>query len=310
MLTPQSGETLVDLTAGLGGHAALVAERLGPRGRVILNDADARNLERASDRVAEAGVTPIPIHGNFAEIPRVLQQRGIAADMALADLGFASNQVDDPARGLSFREEGPLDMRLDPWAPGTAASLLETLSEAELASIIRDYGEERFAGRIARAILRAREDAPIESTSRLAEIVRSAVPSPRRARGTQRRRTRPIDPATRTFQALRIAVNDEIGSLERLLDAIEDAAARLAAGERDTWLAPGARVAIIAFHSLEDRPVKHRFAQMAERGWAERLTRKPLRASDEEIERNRRARSAKLRAIRLQGSAGPVERTD
>jgi len=293
LLDPQAGETALDCTAGLGGHAALLAERVGASGRMILNDLDPWHLERAAARVRAAADAAVEtLRGNFAEAPRKLAERGWSADVVLADLGFASSQVEDPERGLSFRLDGPLDMRLDPQGPLTAAELVNTGSEEELAEIIRDFGEERMARRVARKIVASRAERPIETTGRLASIVRSAVHS----RPGQSR----IDPATRTFQALRIAVNDELGSLTSLLESVRRTAsvAATGGGEGD-WLAPGARIGVISFHSLEDRLVKRAFVDLVERELAEGVTRKPVTASEEEQRRNPRARSAKLRVIRL-----------
>ncbi len=299
-LAPAAGETYVDCTAGLGGHAAAVGARLGPAGRVVLGDLDPGNLERAEAEVRRSGVGEVVgVRGSFTDLPRRLAELGIGADLVLADLGFASPQVDDPGRGLSFRAEGPLDMRLDPSGPVTAAELVNTMPEGDLADLIRRWGEERHARRIARKVVEARADSPIQTTVRLAEIVRSACP--RAARGDRSR----IDPATRTFQALRIAVNDEIGSLESLLASIARAGEAIARGE-PAWLKPGARVAIITFHSLEDRPVKRAFADLVSAGRAEAIARKPITPSEDECAANRRARSAKLRAIRLIG-AGTVD---
>jgi 16S rRNA (cytosine1402-N4)-methyltransferase len=212
----------------------------------------------------------------------------------------------DAARGLSFQREGPLDMRFDPSSPVTAAELVESLPEAELARILREYGEEPGARRIARKLVEARSAGPISTTGQLAQLVRS-VAGRRPERGG-------IDPATRTFQALRIAVNDELGSLTALLEAVRVGARRSRLAETDSppnatrgadkprsWLRPGARVAIISFHSLEDRPVKRAFAEVVSEGLAVRLTGKPRAAGEEEVWRNPRARSAKLRAIRIAG---------
>lgn len=295
-LDPRPGETYADCTAGLGGHAAAVAERLGPGGTVVLNDLDPQNLARAGERVrAVGGPRVVEVRGNFADLPRAMGERGLRADGVLADLGFASTQVDDPGRGLSFKKDGPLDMRLGPDLPMTAAELVGTLPEGELADLIKRFGEERHARAVARKVVAARQESPIETTRQLAEIVRSAIP---RARGPGPQ----IDGATRTFQALRIAVNDELGSLESWLGAVARAAAR---PSEDGWLAPGARVAVIAFHSLEDRPVKRALAGLVERGLAEHVERGVIRAGEDEVAGNPRARSAKLRAVRLVGgSAG------
>lgn len=297
LLSPRPGEVYIDCTAGQGGHARAVAERLGPEGLVVLNDADPGNLREAAGALHRDLATRCPqvivIHGNFAGLPARLarQSSGRPADMLLADLGFASSQMDDAARGLSFAREGPLDMRFDPFSPVTAAELVNGLEETELARILHEFGEERHARRIARKIVEARGARPISTTGDLARIVRSACGVGRRKPGT-------IDAATRTFQALRIAVNDELGSLQTLLDAV-GAAARQRPVFGSAWLGHGARVAVISFHSLEDRPVKQAFAQLASEGRAERLTRKPVQAGDAELAANPRSRSAKLRAVRL-----------
>jgi len=307
LLAPEPGGIYVDATAGLGGHAAAIAPSLGPQGLVVLNDLDRANLERARRAVIQAcdraGAKPPAIelvHGNFAYLPAALRDRGILADMVLADLGFASSQMDDPTRGLSFSHEGPLDMRLDPEGPTTAADLVNTLPERDLADLLYRFGEERAARRIARKIVAARRDQPIHTTSRLASIVRAAVPHQPRS-GARPGPARPrIDPATRTFQALRIAVNDEIGSLSALLREVERAAESLVAGSSArSWVRSNARLVIIAFHSLEDRPVKRTFLDLDQRGLALRLTRKPIRPSDDEILANPRARSARLRGVSI-----------
>ncbi|MFG0315492.1 MAG: 16S rRNA (cytosine(1402)-N(4))-methyltransferase RsmH [Phycisphaerales bacterium] len=294
LLDPQPGQVYVDCTAGLGGHACMVAEHLGPEGTIVLNDMDQGNLDRAKKSVASALCPGDPgsarvhaIRGNFSGLPRALGELGLQADMVLADLGFASTQVDDPQRGLSFRFSGPLDMRLDPSMPITAEELVNTLPERELAQIIFRYGEDKSARRIASKLVAAREVEPITTTDRLAEIVRSAIPGPRGS----------IHPATKTFQALRIAVNDELGSLDALLRSI-GIALKKNRGGNPSWIAPGARVGIIAFHSLEDRPVKRAIGEWTGSDWGEPITRKPIEAADAEIASNPRARSAKLRGIR------------
>ncbi|MFG0244713.1 MAG: 16S rRNA (cytosine(1402)-N(4))-methyltransferase RsmH [Phycisphaerales bacterium JB052] len=294
MLAPQTGQVFVDCTAGLGGHACLIAQRLGPDGTIVLNDMDQGNLDRAKVSVSSALCPGSPgsakvhaLQGNFAELPAKLRELGLVADMVLADLGFASTQVDDPERGLSFRFSGPLDMRLDPSMPITAEELVNTLPERDLADIIFRYGEEKSSRRIASKLVAAREVEPITTTDRLAEIVRSAIPGPRGG----------INPATKTFQALRIAVNDELGSLESLLRLIGIALKKNHVGQ-PSWLASGSRVGIISFHSLEDRPVKRATGEWVKAGWAESVTRKPIEAGDAEIGSNPRARSAKLRGVR------------
>lgn len=300
-LDPQPGETVVDCTAGLGGHAAVLAQRVGARGRVVLNDLDPGNLSRAEAFVRSLPDAPevVAIAGNFAELPRKLAERRIGADAVLVDLGFSSSQMDDAARGFSFQREGPLDMRLDPHGPTTAARLVNSLPEAELAEIIRDLGEERQWRRIAAKLVAERARAPIETTARLAAIVTDAVGGPGRTAGR-------IHPATKTFQALRIAVNDELGALRSLLESVSRVASGLGvgAGAGASWLARGgrgARIGVIAFHSLEDRLVKHAFADLVKRGLAEALTKRPIEATEQEVRDNARSRSAKFRAVRLTG---------
>ncbi|HYD00324.1 MAG TPA: 16S rRNA (cytosine(1402)-N(4))-methyltransferase RsmH [Phycisphaerales bacterium] len=316
--------TFLDATAGLGGHAAAIARHLPAGATVILNDLDAGNLDHAAARVArEAPHAAVLTHrGNFAALPRWLAERGLSADLFMADLGFASSQVDDPARGLSFSRDGPLDMRLDPTARTSAAELIASLPEPDLAQIIFEYGDERHSRAIARAIVEARKRSPLTTTAQFAETVRAALRGkvpPREVTG--------IDPATKTFQALRIAVNDELGNLHALLDQIEKAARLPLPGgegpgagfqrsvqvsteplrERRPWLAPRATIAVITFHSLEDRPVKQSFVRLVESGRAEHATPKgkPISGDEAELQANPRARSAKLRAVRL---GGPITR--
>jgi 16S rRNA (cytosine1402-N4)-methyltransferase len=276
-LAPQLGQTIVDATLGAAGHARLIVQRLRPGGRLIGIDRDPAMLARAWPAL-EAAVDQVAltrVHAGFEELRAVLDQLGIAAvDGVLADLGFCSDQVDDPERGLSFQREGPLDMRLNPDEGEPASALLRRLSERDLADILWRYGEERFSRRIARRIVETRRRQPLETTTELAELVRRCVPRPRGKRPA-------IDPATRTFQALRIAVNDELGALEQLLAALPDC------------VRPGGRAVLISFHSLEDRLVKQAFRDRAR--WAV-LTRKPVQATEEEVRNNPRARSAKLRA--------------
>ena len=288
-LKPQSGDVYVDLTAGRGGHATAVAQQLGPTGRVVLFDLDRGNLDYSGDRVrAATGIEPVPVHGSFASVARELDARGIVANLVLADLGFASSQVDDPARGLSFMREGPLDMRLDCSSGMTARDLIASSSERDLAELIARFGEEPLARKIAAKIAAVRAVAPIETTAQLADVVRDAYGS--------RAHTSRMHPATKTFQALRIAVNDEMGALDALLDSIHRAAQRIHDG-RPSWLAPGARVAIIGFHSLEDRLVKQAFAAMRRDGLCNEITSGALVCSEAESAENPRARSAKLRAV-------------
>jgi 16S rRNA (cytosine1402-N4)-methyltransferase len=256
---------------GAGGHARLFVEHLGPVGRLIGLDQDPAMLELARARLIDRPVELV--HANFDQLPEVLANRKIeAVDGVLADLGFASDQVEQPERGLSFRSQGPLDMRLDPTTGVTAAELVNTMSEATLADLFHEYGEERQSRRVARRIVERRKEKPFATTSDLADLVRSCV-----------RKSGGIDPATRVFQALRIAVNDELGALDRLLAALPRV------------VKPGGRAGIISFHSLEDRRVKHAFRDRAV--W-EPLTKKPVEAGEEEIAQNPRARSAKLRVAR------------
>lgn len=290
VLSPLPGQTYLDCTAGLGGHAAAVAERVGPRGTIVLMDLDPGNLARAKARIESLPSAPRvhAIHASFAECPHRLGQLGLRVDCVLADLGFASSQVDDPARGLSFMRDGPLDMRLDPTRGPSAADLVASLSVMDLTRIIREYGEERHAHAVAHKIVQARSEAPIRTTAQLAELIRSVV----------RRSPDGIDPATRTFQALRIATNDEIGSLEAFLAGVRSAAG-LGPPPRTAWLNPGARIAVISFHSLEDRPVKHAFAELFKAAKATDLTSGARRPGETEERTNPRARSAKLRAAAL-----------
>ncbi|MEM9083639.1 MAG: 16S rRNA (cytosine(1402)-N(4))-methyltransferase RsmH [Planctomycetota bacterium] len=296
------GGCYVDCTAGLGGHAEMMARRIGPSGVVVLNDVDPANLRAAEGRVREAvpGMTVHSIQGNFVSVPRRVAELGLQADAVLADLGFASNQMDDGLRGFSFRQDGPLDMRLDPALPRTAADLINELPEAELAEIIFRFGEERVSRRIAAKVAAVRKERPIETTAELADLVTECVGSPRPGKSSPGN-SKPIHPATRTFQALRIAVNDELGALDGLLEAVGRVAnaPQGSTTRQQGWLAEGARVGIISFHSLEDRPVKRAFGGWAKRGRAKSLTAKPIVAQETEVGSNPRSRSAKFRAIAL-----------
>jgi 16S rRNA (cytosine1402-N4)-methyltransferase len=271
-LDPQPGETWVDCTVGGGGHSRLIAERVGASGRLVGLDQDPTMLDLARPRLDGAGARVTLVHANFDQLAGVLENLGIdAVDGVLADLGFASDQMDAGTRGLSFREDGPLDMRLDPTAGATAADLVNAMSEAALADVFFEFGEERHSRRVARKVVERRAARPFATTADFAAVVRSCVP-----------RSGGIDPATRVFQALRIAVNDELGALDRLLAALPK------------LVRPGGRAGVISFHSLEDRRVKQAF-----RGppW-EPVTKKPVEAGDEELARNPRSRSAKLRVAR------------
>lgn len=274
-LQPERGGLYVDCTVGLGGHARALLE--AGASRVIGIDRDRDALARARDALAQWSDRVELVHGDYREIAAILNERSIAAiDGALADLGVSSLQFDAPGRGFSFQRDEPLDMRMDQSCGETAADLIAHATERELADAIFGFGEERFSRRIARAIVRERAEAPVTTTGRLAAIVRAAIPR----RGFTR-----IDPATRTFQALRIWVNRELEGLDRFVEA---AAGRLRAG---------ARLVIITFHSLEDRIVKHTLRALEQRhALLKVLTKKPMVASDAEVQQNPRARSAKLRA--------------
>jgi 16S rRNA (cytosine1402-N4)-methyltransferase len=274
-LAPERGGLFVDCTVGLGGHARTLLE--AGASRVVGLDRDASALAIARERLAPFGERVELVHADFREVAAVLDARDIAGiDGALADLGVSSMQLDAPGRGFSFRRDEPLDMRMDQSSGETAADALDRVDERTLADVIFRFGEERYARRVARAIVAARRAGAVRTTGQLAEIVRRAIPR----RGPMR-----IDPATRTFQALRIWVNRE-------LDGLDEWLARLAGR-----LNPGGRLAVIAFHSLEDRLVKHTLRGLqGESGFAV-LTKRPVTPSEAEIERNPRARSAKLRAI-------------
>lgn len=296
LLAPRPGETVIDCTAGRGGHAVEFARAVGPTGRVVLLDVDAGNLAYAAQRLRdETGLAPCAVHASFAALPGLLERdpatRGLRADVLFADLGFSSSQMDDPKRGFSFSSDGPLDMRLDPTRGATAADLLRSLPERDLADLVYRFGEEPLSRRIAAKVVAWRRREPIETTAHLARLVREAY-------GPRAHRSR-THPATRTFMALRIAVNDELGALESLLDAIR-IGARTASS--DGWLRPGARAGIVSFHSLEDRLVKHAFAEMAREGIATIRTRKPVVSSEPESAANPRARSAKLRVAMVGGA--------
>ena len=272
-LQPERGGVFVDCTLGLGGHTRALLER--GAARVIGIDRDADALRLATERLQGFGDRLVPVHSDYRQIGEVLDANGgPVVDGVLADLGISSLQLDADGRGFSFRRDEPLDMRMDRSVGATAADLVNRSDEREIADAIFQFGEERYSRRIARGIVAAR---PLTTTGQLASIVRRAVPT----RGWQR-----IDPATRTFQALRIWVNGELDGLDRF---VHDAASRLR---------EGGRLVVITFHSLEDRIVKHTMRGLAQDGdGLQVLTKKPLVASDAERERNPRSRSAKLRAL-------------
>jgi 16S rRNA (cytosine1402-N4)-methyltransferase len=274
-LAPRPDGVYVDATIGLGGHTAALLD--AGAGRVIGIDRDATALERARSRLAGYGDRVAFVHADYREVAAVLAGIGQAAvNGMLADFGVSSLQLDDAGRGFSFRQEGPLDMRMDPSRGAALAERLAGVEEDALATVIRTYGEERQARRVARAIVRAQAHGALTSTTALAAVIRRAVGS----RTWQR-----IDPATRTFQALRIWVNDELAGVEAFLPAAVAA------------LVPGGRLATIAFHSLEDRAVKHAFRRWAAEGAVTLVTRRPVGPDDAERTRNARSRSARLRVV-------------
>ncbi len=291
---PRPDETVVDCTFGAGGHARRLAPALGAGGRYIAIDRDPEAGgwfdEFADDVVCGARM----VRGDFADVLRDLVAEGCRADVVLMDLGVSSMQVDRPERGFSYAREAPLDMRMDPDQPESAADLVASASASDLAKLFRRYGEERYAGPIARRIVERREREPIRTTADLVDVVRSAVPTPALFAGGH--------PAKRVFQALRIAVNDELGSLERGLGAALE------------LLAPGGRLVVISFHSLEDRMVKRAFRAEVEAdapppdvplrasemppARAALLTTKAIRPRKAEQDANPRSRSARLRGLR------------
>jgi 16S rRNA (cytosine1402-N4)-methyltransferase len=265
-----AGQTLVDGTLGGGGHTRLLARIVGDNGLVVALDRDPAAVAAAGRRLAELPVRIV--EANFCDLPEVLAQLGVApVDGVLLDLGMSTDQLADQQRGFSFDAHGALDLRFNPQEGEPAWRLVNRLSSDRLADLIRQYGEEPHSRRIARFIVNARRSSPIRTSAELAELVRRCVP---------RRRGQRIDPATRTFQALRIAVNDELKSLEVVLRRMPDC------------VRPGGRVAVISFHSLEDRRVKQAFRD--DRRY-EVLTKKPVRPQPSEVERNPRSRSSRLR---------------
>ncbi len=273
-LAPRSGGLYCDATLGGGGHSEAILERSAPDGRLIGVDRDPAALAAAKERLAPHGDRVTFVHGSFGELPALLAEIGVSrVDGLLADVGVSSPQLDDPSRGFSFRESGPLDMRMDPTSGRTAKELIDEQDAESLANILYQLGEERRSRPIARSILKLRDAGELETTDDLRRAV-IRVTGPKRGR---------IDPATRTFQALRIAVNDELGELEALVAFAAD------------LLNDDGVVALISFHSLEDRIVKWAFRKDEA---LQPLTKKPVQASDEEKKRNPRARTAKLRAAR------------
>ncbi len=278
-LAPRSGGRYCDATLGLAGHANAVLEASAPQGRLWGIDRDRDALALARERLAPWGDRVTYLHAPFSRARDLLDAAGaLPLDGCLIDLGVSSPQLDRPERGFSFRRPGPLDMRMDQSSGETAAQYLARVDEEELVGVLRDLGEERFAKRIARFIVEDRVEAPLTTTDALAALVARAIP----------RREHHKDPSTRTFQALRIVINGELAELEKVLEDLPGC------------LAHGGRLAVISFHSLEDRMVKWRFRALAEPKGECRfriLTKKPVMAGDDELARNPRARSAKLRVL-------------
>jgi 16S rRNA (cytosine1402-N4)-methyltransferase len=293
LLDPQPGETAVDCTFGGGGHARLVADRLGPEGLLIAVDRDPAAEERFAALADETACRTRFIRADFADALQQLQEERVAADLVYMDLGMSSMQVDTWARGFSYAYDAPLDMRMDPEQELTAADVVNEWDERQLARLFREYGEERFSRPIARAIVRDRARRPLETTNELVEVIVGAVPAPARFAGGH--------PAKRVFQAIRIAVNDELAQLDAALPRAWD------------LLAPNGRFAGISFHSLEDRRVK-RFLAARAQGCicppdlpvcacgrvpeAELLTRRSVAPTPGEVAANPRAKSARMRAAR------------
>ncbi|MBX5435595.1 MAG: 16S rRNA (cytosine(1402)-N(4))-methyltransferase RsmH [Alicyclobacillaceae bacterium] len=290
---PRDGGRYIDCTLGGGGHTRLLLERSAPSGRVLALDQDLAAIRHAGVALAAYRSRLTVVHANFRQIRDVARETGFApADGVLFDLGVSSPQFDEAQRGFSYRWDAPLDMRMDVTRGKTAAWWVNEADESELARIFFEYGEERFARRIARAIVKHRVRAPVETTGELADIVKQAIPAAARRGGGH--------PARRVFQALRIAVNDELNALAEALPGAFDI------------LAPGGRMAVITFHSLEDRMVKRAFVDWSRgcvcppefpvcrcgrKPGARILTRRPITPSEQEILRNHRARSAKLRVL-------------
>jgi len=292
LLAPQPGETFCDATIGGGGHAERVLEATAPDGRLLGIDRDLEAVDAATRRLERFGDRVVVRHGRFSDLERLMAEAGMTSlDGLVLDLGVSSHQLDAARRGFSFIHDGPLDMRMDTTSGETAAALLARTSEDDLADLVFRFGGERYSRRVARSIKRMEEEGGLATTTDLAVAVRRVV-GPKRAGA--------IDPATRTFQAIRIAVNDELGELESLLDALP------------APLAVGGRVAVISFHSLEDGLVKRRFADLVSpchcppgipvcdcpAPFAEYVTRRSVRVTAREREANPRSRSAKVRAVR------------
>jgi len=282
VIKPEPGQTIVDCTLGLGGHASELLRRIRPGGKLIGLDFDPANIELARAKLEDIGGDFSLHHSNFAAIDKVLATEGLErADSILADVGVASPQIDDPARGFSYRRHGPLDMRMDPTRGQPASALLNRMSEKELAAALLELGDETDAPQIARLIVERRERSPITTTAELTAIVCEA-----RDFTLQRAAGAKLHPAARTFQALRMLVNRELANLQRLLDIAP------------ALLKPGGVIAIISFHSGEDRLVKQSFRDRRRAGRFQEIADDPIIATPEESTTNPRSRSAKLRWAR------------
>jgi 16S rRNA (cytosine1402-N4)-methyltransferase len=276
LLRCEAHKTYVDATVGGGGHALEILKRASPDGIVIGIDWDEEAIAEAKRALVLFGDRIKILRENFVRLPDLLEALNISeVDGILLDLGLSSLQLEKKERGFSLKGEGPLDMRMDQRIDRTAADLLDSLSFQELESTLREFGEERWAKRIAKALVHEREKKPIETTQELRQIVHRAIP--------RRFHSRKIDPATRTFQAFRIRVNEELENLRRILET------------GWTFLKRGGRICVISFHSLEDRMVKETFRRLDRDGVMRRITKKPITPSEEEQQRNPRSRSAKLR---------------
>jgi 16S rRNA (cytosine1402-N4)-methyltransferase len=296
VLDPQPGAVIIDCTLGWGGHAVELLRRAGPQGRLIGIDLDPENLPRARERLESTGLAFSIHHGNFAGVPTVLATEGLSGcDLLLADLGMSSMQVDDAERGFSYVRDGRLDMRMDRSRGRTAAQLLATIAERELAHALREIGDEPEAGHLAAVLVAARKRQAIERTRDLAQVIEEAAQQGKHA-GGWRLHPRPghwnLHPAARTFQTLRILVNRELANLEQLLRVLP------------ACLRPGGKAAIISFHSGEDRRVKTTFREGFRWGQYSAIAPEPLRPTWQERTANPRARSAKLRWAQRTASGG------
>lgn len=272
------GGCAVDCTLGLAGHAVEIVKTIGPKGRFVGIDRDEESLALAAEQLKDFGGQSDLIYDDFCHLAQILKRLEIReVDGMLFDLGISSFQLNNPQRGFSIKSEGPLDMRMDQQAGGSAYDLINSLSEKEISRILKEYGEERWHNRIARCLVNHRAKTPIASTKDLTDLVLKAVPYK-----YQRDR---IHPATRTFQAIRIAVNRELEALEAVLE------------QAIGFLRVGGRLCVISFHSLEDRIVKNKFRQAAKEGTVDLIVKKPIRPTEEETIKNPRSRSARLRVV-------------